>query len=172
MNLLDIPEWLKISSVHFLAIAIAAGALIFGPTSFLDTLGVTEFVDGYRMWVGFVFLISTAILLARGGFRLFESGKKHFQQGRTLKRWRRRLHQLTPEEQKVLAGYVLADTRTQYFELEDGVIQGLAAEQIITRVASIGNVFRGFAYNIQPWAWRYLKEHSELLGETDRLSDQ
>jgi membrane protein implicated in regulation of membrane protease activity len=165
MNLPNIPEWLKISSVHLLAIAIAAGVLIFAPARVLEILGVTGFVAGYRMWVGFVFLVCVALLLARAGAGVFEFAKKRIQQRRTLRRWQRRLHELTPEEKEVLEGYVLENTRTQYFQLEDGVIQGLAAETIITRAASVGDVFKGFAYNIQPWAWRYLKEHPTVLGD-------
>ena len=175
MNLPNIPEWLKISSVHLAAIAIAAGVLLFVPADSLKVLGLTQFVADYRTWIGGVFLICSALLLARTGATLGKAANKRLKQRRTLKRWQRRLHELTPEERRVLAGYVGADTRTQYFQLEDGVIQGLAAEKIITRVASMGNIFTGFAYNIQPWARKYLTKHPELVlvaGDSDHLDTQ
>lgn len=165
MSLPNIPEWLKISSVHFLAITIATGALIFGPGYLITSLGLIGFVKAFRMWIGFVFLISLSILLARMGANIFEFAKKRIKQSRTLKQWQKRLHNLTPDECEVLAGYINNNTRTQYFQPENGVIQGLAAENIIKPAASVGNVISGFAYNIQPWAWKYLKNNPELLGE-------
>jgi hypothetical protein len=165
MNFPNIPEWLKISSVHLLAIAFSVGVLLFAPVEFLDLIGVTRFVNGFRMWIGFAFLISAALLLARAGASVFRDATLRVRQRWILKRRQRRLHQLTPSEKRALAGYIADDTRTQYFQLEDGVIQGLAAECVIARAASVGSIISGFAYNIQPWAWDYLKLHPQLLGD-------
>jgi hypothetical protein len=167
MTLPNIPEWLKMSSAHLAAIAIAAGMLLFSPSTFTEALGVARFVIGYRMWIGVVFLASTAVLLSRTGGGLFEFTRNRVRQNRTLKMWQRRLHELTSEEKRVLASYVLKGTRTQYFQLQDGVIQGLVAEKIIMRASTVGDLLTGIAYNIQPWAWEYLKEHPRLLSDDD-----
>ncbi|MBI3319988.1 MAG: superinfection exclusion B family protein [Candidatus Omnitrophica bacterium] len=63
--------------------------------------------------------------------------------------------------------YVEGKTRTQYFQIEDGVIQGLVAVDVLYRSAQVGHLLSGFAYNIQPWAWEYLNRHPDLLSGPD-----
>lgn len=172
MELPNLPDWLKISSVHFLAIAVALGALLFAPASFQGALGVTGFVDHYRMWIGSGFLISASILVARLGDEAFTFARKRLEWRRNLKRWERRLHNLTPAERKVLAKYIQGDTRTAYFSPEDGVVQGLELEKVLFRSANLGNMVMGFAYNIQPWAWDYLKRTPHLLDDEDESVDR
>lgn len=78
------------------------------------------------------------------------------------------LQRLSAEEKAYLRGYILDNTKTQYFEVTDGVVQGLVAAKILYRSASItGRYSKSYipmiAYNIQPWAWEYLNKHPELL---------
>jgi len=78
-------------------------------------------------------------------------------------RSKRRLKDLTKEEKKLLRDYIFKDTRTQYLRDEDGVVKGLEYEKIIYPATNVGSILEGFAYNIQQWAWEYLKRHPELL---------
>ena len=61
----NLPEWFKITTTHFAAVAIVCGLVLFGPQPFLTAVGVAGFVNQYRMWVGFVFLLCAVIVLAR-----------------------------------------------------------------------------------------------------------
>ncbi|ADO68716.1 uncharacterized protein STAUR_0912 [Stigmatella aurantiaca DW4/3-1] len=73
------------------------------------------------------------------------------------------LHDLSATEKQLLNGYLEKHTKTQYFQLTDGVAGGLEARQIINRAAKMFDMIDGMAFNIQPWALRELKEHPELL---------
>lgn len=163
MELPNLPDWLKISSTHLFAIAAAAAVLLFSPLPVLSALGLAQFVAYFRMWIGFALLICGAVLVARGLASVIALVKTRSQRSRMMKRKQARLHKLTPDEATVLAGYLGDETRTQYFQLTNGVVQGLLAEGIVFRVSTEGSWLRGFAYNIQPWAMDYLTAHPELV---------
>ena len=78
-----------------------------------------------------------------------------------------RLHDLTPAEKQILCGYILANQRTQYFHMEDGVPMGLVSEKILFVSTTMGSVLHGFAFNIQPWAWEYLSKNPDLITTAD-----
>jgi hypothetical protein len=91
---------------------------------------------------------------------------------RTLKRRKQRaklkslqseLNNLSLEEKAVLASYIAHNTKTIHLGMNSGLAGGLEAAGIIFRSSNIGSMGTGIAYNIQPWAWDYLREHPELL---------
>jgi hypothetical protein len=81
-----------------------------------------------------------------------------------------RLHDLTPEEQNILAFYLTNSARSQFLQFTDGVGEGLETCWIIRRASQISEGFY-FPYNIQPWAWKYLKKHPELVGLRSPFKD-
>ena len=86
-----------------------------------------------------------------------------------LERWNARqlasnLHELSPPERECLALFVESDSTTHSFHISDGVIGGLVAKGILFRSSNAGHPGSlSFDYNVQPWAWRYLKKHRDLL---------
>ncbi len=75
----------------------------------------------------------------------------------------KRLQNLSIQEKQILCGYILNGTKTQYFMLEDGVVQGLEHSHIIYRSSGMGSLLHGFSYNIQPWAHEYLVKNVHLI---------
>jgi hypothetical protein len=163
----DIPQWLKVSTPHFAALAVAAAVLLFGPLGLIAALGATKLLESYRPWIGLVFLVASLIVLARVLEWSARKISKWWTTRLNLKRWVERLETLSPAEATVLAGYVHGNTRTLYFQPSDGVIGGLEAEHIIFQSSNIGDMVNGFSYNIQPWALRHLKRNPTLLSEAD-----
>jgi hypothetical protein len=43
------------------------------------------------------------------------------------------------------------------------VVLGLVQEKILYQSSTVGSWRRGFAFNIQPWAWDYLQKHLDLI---------
>ena len=74
------------------------------------------------------------------------------------------LHQLTPEEKGYLVPFIDKQQNSVYVGMDDGVMAGLVTKRITYRASNMGHVFKGFAYNLQPWARTYLEQNSELLG--------
>ena len=73
------------------------------------------------------------------------------------------LHDLSPEEKGLLGRYIYGDTKTQYFAMSDGVANGLANQTVLYIAAKTSINMDVIAFNIQPWAWDYLRSHRELL---------
>ncbi len=73
------------------------------------------------------------------------------------------LRNLTPDEKAYLVPYIRDQSNTQYFQLEDGISNGLVAKQILYRAANIGSLMTGWAFNLQPWVREYLAANPDVL---------
>ncbi len=73
------------------------------------------------------------------------------------------MRELLPDEKAYLMRYISEQQNTQYFRLDDGIAQGLVVKHVIYQAAAVGDLYDGFAYNLQPWARRYLAKHPEAL---------
>ncbi len=163
MDWSQLINWLKISNTHLFAIVIGCSILLFAPNTFIQKLGLSGIRNSYQLVISALFLIAISILGARGCVAIIQWIKKRITWRKNLKKRQQRLHSLTPEEKKILRDYIYGNTRTQTLLIQDGVAQGLASETIIYRIASVGDMLDGFAFNIQPWAWEYLNKNKELL---------
>ena len=86
-----------------------------------------------------------------------------------LKNWSRvrilrsHLHALSEDEKSALRFYFLNNTKTRVFDISDGTISGLNSLGIVYRPSTVSCEYTRFAYNIQPWAWSYIKKRPHLL---------
>lgn len=158
-----IIEWLKLSPKYLFSVAVVSGALLFGPDLFLKRLGLDLFIADYRKYIGVVFLGVNVLLFAHIFSFTYSYFSKIVENILFLQKRRKRLHSLTDEEKSILSGYISNNTRSQDFECTNGVVLGLEMEKIIFRVSDLSSYFTNFPYNIQPWAWEYLKKNPELL---------
>lgn len=163
MDFSKLSEWIKLSPRYLFPISLVAGFMLFAANDILGVLGLVPLVSQYRSYIGAIFLLSTALLLTSWLVSLYGWLKEKLGQFKARKARTKRLHDLTDEERKILRGYIYDETRTQYLNIQDGVVKGLVDEQIIYQSSSLGRLRAGFAFNIQPWAWEYLKEHPDLL---------
>jgi hypothetical protein len=130
------------------------------PATAIGFLGLTRVLASGCVYFGL------GVLLGFIGFIVAELAQENTWLAR---QWRHRreladLRTLTPAEKQVLRGYIDRNTKTQYFQLEDGVVSGLQRCGFLYRPTSMGRMVSGFAFNIKPWVWNYLKAHPELLG--------
>ena len=72
------------------------------------------------------------------------------------------LRQLTEDEKHALCKYMNDSVRTCYFQLSDGVVNGLESKQILYKSSSIAELLT-MSYNIQDVAYNILKKHPEYL---------
>jgi len=158
------------SPTVFLGLAFSCGLILFGNVDLLENLGLLEFRNSNKGYIGTVFVGSASLVVAQsiaqcGKFILsvFKQQRERKKIELDLKNSQKMLHELTPDEKAYLVGYIFQDKGTQYFLIEDGIAQGLAAKQIIYRASQIGNMVDGWAFNIQPWARDYLRANKNLL---------
>jgi|GEM_PF-2699393 hypothetical protein len=62
MDLSKLANLLKLQPVFLLGILLTSSMLLFGPTSLLDLLGLSEIVIIYRGWIGLSLLFSVSLL--------------------------------------------------------------------------------------------------------------
>jgi hypothetical protein len=135
---------------------LVSGALLLAPFSFIERFGLEEFVKYAKPWIGITFLLSASLLLIDILFSSYTYLMKQIKNNKVRKQRLDRLKKLTPEEKKLFLRYIYDDTRTQYFDLANGVARGLELEGFIFQSSNLGNPIE-FAFNIQPWVWDLLK---------------
>ncbi len=151
---------LKLSWPILLALLFFSSIIIFMPDSWGNSFGVSSQIEIIRPYCFFCALLCACLLLAH----LTNQAHNKFQEYWNERNLQKRLHMLSEPEKSVLREYIEKNTKTQYFRLDDGVIGGLEAWGIVYRAANISHGCDvSFPYNLQPWAWNYLKDNSEIL---------
>ena len=147
----------------FTAVAIAAGALIFLPSSMLNAMGLTSFVETYRGYIGLAFLISIVLLATDAVIWIWKQIKSHRNKRKTEENRVRLIQSLTAEERQYLAPYILEGQNTCYYAMDDGVAGGLNSKGILFISSNIGSLVSGIAFNLQPWARELLSVRSDVF---------
>lgn len=160
-----IIETLKLGPRYLFAVVVASGLLLFLPESAMPWFGLDGPVEQYRSWIGGAFVVSSSFLGALGIAAAVKPLKREITWHLFhLPRGIRRLKNATPDESRFLANYLLKESRTQYAPMNSGLTSELEGARIIRRASNLSTYHVNFAYNIQPWAWDYLKKHPETVG--------
>jgi superinfection exclusion protein B len=143
----------------YVATLIACSLLLFLPTSILARLGLVDFLQSNRTWVGVGFIASLSLLCTVALSPLWSK----FEDWRFKRHGLRMLSEITSDEKAFLRPYICDGQNTQYAQISDGVAQGLVGKNLIYRAANISTGFMHFPFNLQPYARRLLTEHPHLL---------
>lgn len=154
-----IVDLLKQAPKVFFAGGLAGLFLLMAPNSIIGIFGLRDFRNQYLSWIGIATVLCISLLIAHFGSFLYPVVVSWI-------RWRRIMNDLTFEEKKVLRPYIVNDEPTQYFPYSDGVANGLQAKGILFRSSQLAANDISFAYNIQPWARRYLKRRKKFFDNT------
>ena len=154
-----ILETIKLSPKYLSPIAISSGVILFFPDSFLGTIGLLKFREDFKGWIGALFLLLSSLLITHITMYIIKRVKWRLKHKARVKR----INNLTPDEKRVLQEYTGNNTRTAYFDVNDGVVRGLEHEGIIYRSSDVSKRFTLFSYNVQPWAWEYLNNNPEVV---------
>lgn len=145
------------------AVVIAAGTILFAPTSIMESLYLSFLRDNYGAWVGGIFVITCSLLLMSFCWWIGGKTSQSITNQRNKHRRRLKLNDLTPEEKGFLIPFLEDGETTRYAELSDGVVSGLVAKKIVYRPTNIGTEGITFAHNIHPWVKNELQKSPELL---------
>lgn len=158
-----IIEFIKLSVKQAIILFIGSSVLLFASDDLIQKLGILEFRDLAKTWIGAAWILSASILLCEIVFAPYSWAKQKIQQSINLKKYQQRLHQLTPNEKDFLSGYIFQNTKTQSAEYSNGTVNGLISSKVIFRSSNMAIEYNIFPYNIQPWAWEYLKANPHYL---------
>ena len=157
--------WLKLPQRVLWALLLITGLVLWGPQWFVGGLGLDQFIETYRMYLGVVFLLFLAATLPTPIQWVASKAWARLQEQRHKKTRLARLHDLSDDEKEVLRHYLQNNTRTHTLDCTDGVATALEHARIIYRASNLSQGYTDFAYNIQQWAHDYLREHPEVLDE-------
>lgn len=156
-------DFIKLAPRYLFALGFASGFLLWTDKSILDSLGVKDFVSSNKFYLGLTFVLASALFVVDIFVRLLDRARQKW----AFREYKRfiveRLHMLTEDEKQILRFYIVNNTRANSLKIDDGVVQGLATAQIIYRSASVGDLLRGWAFNISDVAWDYLHKNPHLL---------
>lgn len=159
---------LKLSPRYFVALAALSGFVLFAPQQALEFLGIAQLAEDHRAVLGAVFLVSctlSAMALCAWCVRLVAGVRA---QRKMQAMVTKRLSSLTEDEKQILRYYIGHQTRTNYLDISDGVVQGLISARILFRAAAVSREYTVFAVNISAQAWQMLNEdQSMLIGSTN-----
>lgn len=147
--------------------ALGALAVFFvAPDSWLSAVGLLQYKPTEKTSFGILLLVLIgSIFASAAGATLDKHQTRRFLHGK-----REMLNALSDEEKTLLRLYIAHNTKTLHLSLDDGVVQGLVHAEVLYRATTVSNPEYGataFAYNLQPWAWKYLKAHPEILEQAD-----
>jgi len=173
MELTSFFNLLKVvTPVSLLGMTLFSAALLFLNQKVLSFLSLLDFRQRNAGNIALIFIFSLSLLCSYVIFFLINIVRRKVNniyikntERKRIELLQKSLHQLTPDEKTYLQPFILQGKNTLYFSIQDGIAGGLVAKKIIYMSSQVGNMFSGFAYNLQPWAREYLCEHIDLLSE-------
>ena len=148
------------------AVFLFTAGMLFLPDRALAWVSALPLRAQYGPWFGGALLLSLAVLIAYAVPPVYKFARDQVANWATVRRGRTYLASLTPAERTILRGFISKNTRTQQLSFEDGVVKGLQAVGVLIRASQIlSGPSLHTAYNLQPWAWSWLKMHPELVAD-------
>jgi Super-infection exclusion protein B len=114
-------DWIKLSPRYLTPFAVVSGFLLFAKEKWLEVLGLAEFVQKYRPYIGIILLLSVGLLASHLLNSVFGWISQRRNLSRKLKNGMKHLQTLTLEEKEILKTYIETGTRTQYLPMRSGL---------------------------------------------------
>jgi hypothetical protein len=167
MDFSDIIGWLKFTTKYVFAVVIASGVLLFLDETALQSIGLANFVNELRSWIEVIFWVFSILFILNIVVSLYIWMGKRYEAHLVANG--RKYHLLNPskEEKEVLLGYFMDEVKTQYFDITDSAVINLKTDNIIRST----NIWTGekCAFEIQPWAWEYLRKHANRIFSREEI---
>jgi superinfection exclusion protein B len=157
---MDLGQWIKelretIGSTKTWAFLFVVAVLpLCLPQAVAAFLGIVKLRDQWRPWLGALAVVSFAGLLVAAGSKAVGL----WQRRRRRKLLLASLRTLSLDEKQLLSSYMTPRTTTRYFDLEDGIVAGLAVRGILYRPTAMVDLAEGAAFNLLPSVWNELME--------------
>ncbi|MCL4559869.1 MAG: superinfection exclusion B family protein [Chloroflexi bacterium] len=173
----NLTDWSKFSPRILLALTIICGAFLFGGSDFFKTLGLDTIQTQFRSYFGLGFLFFGALFFSFPAAEVFKWIynwlKRRFDQYQKEKRYKEWFTHLTPSQKEILRSFIENETRTRSLDYRDGTVGELMNAGIVYLPTNI-SFFERYPrvddgmytdFNIQPWVFKYLKAHPEILAK-------
>ena len=163
MELVRLTEWFRQPQRILWGAVVVLGLLLWGPDLFVTGLGLREWIDDNRPFIGIAFLATLMPALGNALHFVWEQGQREWRRRMSIRAAVVRLRDLTEDEKAVLRGYIENNSRTRNLEMNDGVTSSLVSAGIIYQASKVSRGLLWFPYNVQQWSWDYLRENPDVL---------
>lgn len=136
--------------------------VIFMPKDVAIILDVEQFRETQKGFLGWSLIFCVSYLIAASVWYLKNNIFAKIESYFVRKNFRRRLHELTNDEKKLLQRFIDGEN-TIHCNPVGGVSGGLESKGIIFSPRFEYNMMTGIPYNIHTWAKRYLTKKPDLL---------
>jgi Super-infection exclusion protein B len=147
----------------YAAVFIATLLLLFLPDPVITQLGLAEFRQSYRKYAGVALIASVSLLSVQVISTITFSVLSMWKTWRVSRNGLKKLAELTVEEKDFLRLFILTGQNTQYAPINDGVVKGLELKLLVYLASSMSVGGFDFAYNLQPYVRKLLKDRPDLL---------
>jgi len=153
---------IKLSKEKQIALFILGSILILVAQSkaLLEILHLEEFISSFLPYISIITILSFSLLIATPIKDFFTISYNKYRSKRSLNYF---LKQLTNDEKELLQSYITDNVRVKYFEISDGIANGLSSKNILYRSSSVGCYMTSFSYNIQDISFNILKDNPKYL---------
>ncbi len=155
-------EAIKLPPRVSVPIVLVAAYILFAPMQWIGVLRLEWVRENGNPYLGIALLLSGTSLLYGIVSSVVPVAYNWLMNRCGLFIARRRLWQRTPEEKELLRGYLQKDSKTIILPVNDGVVMGLMNAGVlrpVTRESQYGRT----PFNIEDWAWNYLKKHPAAI---------
>ena len=146
----------------YVAALIASALLLFLPDSVAHQIGVEEFRQSYRGYLGGTLVASISLLVAYGLSATSNVVRNRLDDRQLRRLTMETLGMLTSAEKEFLSAFIIEGRNTVHAPISDGVAGGLVAKRIVYRSSNIIQYFDA-PYNLQPIARKLLTKNPKLL---------
>ncbi|MER9506018.1 super-infection exclusion protein B [Mesorhizobium sp. M0579] len=165
------PEWLtnlfsltrEISSKVALPIFATLALVLFLPDVPARALGILQFREAYRIWIGVLFLLSAAALISNLLWVIGRFIKPWVTQWLYIREHRKSLQVLTEDEKIILRSFIVDGAASVSANMNSGPINLLVNKDVVVRASDLSLRYTVFSYLLQPWAREYLENNRNLL---------
>lgn len=158
-NFLDL---LKKPSPVLCAILAATSLMLFSPDEFLEKIFLLEFRDKYSLYLGIVFVITSAILFIFLIIAIYKLIKKMISI-RILKIKKiNYLKSLNKEQHEIVAKLYIKENHSAYLDINEVAISALISTGIISHT-SISKAYTYFPCMLSDWVIKYINNQKDYL---------
>ena len=175
MSILMVPdiiksafEFLKLTPQHLIGVASITALILFLPKPCLQRLGLFEFSNANRPWIGFIFLASSVLWLL-DVLTYIPKWIRDWKNNRNIQNTIiKKLKSLNEYEKQILRYYFEKGSRANILQLDNGNVLELVACKVIYR-SGIGTFQEGVAHKISDFAWNYINSNPHVLDGTTSI---
>lgn len=142
-------------------IFIISSMILFLPTKYIKLLNLEIFVSKFGYIFGLLLLISVVGLFVLIISKINQLIKKI----RFHNKIKKYFKTVTPEEKIVLSNYIHGNKKTNYYSIENGVVNNLKILGILYISSQVGGL--NFPYTMRDFSWKYLNKNKHLLSLTE-----